>query len=298
MSVLEKIVVLKLNDKKDEFTTVPKDMQDEVIKRVGSEFRPGTRDCIRGLSPEEERVILPNIVGLNPTDQQFPARVRDYWADYSVMPTVEGIKLNIATEQREATVNGTKVMLDLPINEEDYITYKFCMQSSKVAKTKEQLSNLGQYDFYLVNLEEEKEKAMSEFTIKKDSDIAFGRLVTKFPENEDKVNWILQMIKKPQEHFSESMSQIEKEMMLSKKKDESPVLFLNIANDVDLEQKAFLSKAIAFGIMTIEGYDYFNGDKNLGPEKSAISKLKSPEFSSELLTIQARLQGAVESVRK
>jgi hypothetical protein len=297
MSSLEKIVVLKLNDKKDEFTTVPVEMQDEVIKKIGSEFRPKTRDCIRGLTPEQERVILPNIIGLQPSDQQFPMRTRDFWADFSVVPDVDGIRLNIATEKKRVKIGNEETELDMPVNEEDYMIYQFCMQSSKVAKTENQLKNLSQYDFYIVNLEKEREKEVSEFKLKKDASIAFARLVSKFEENEEKINWILTMLKEPKEFFSPSMEPQDKEMLLSKKQEKDASAFLKVVEDKDLEQKAFLATSISNGILTLQGNDYFYGDDNLGPEMSAISKLKSSDFSSELLRIKARLEGQMDNIK-
>ena len=93
---MEKIVVLKLNEKCQEYNMVkqyPKDMKNMTFKRVGSEFDKSkgetSKEIIRGLTQEEEYVYLPKLIGVSSTNENFEARARDFWADFTITPTLE-----------------------------------------------------------------------------------------------------------------------------------------------------------------------------------------------------------------
>ena len=75
---LEQIVVLKLNDKLKN-PVLPKELESDTVKRIGSEFKRGTRDCIRGLNPVEERVHLPSLIGVSADSIEFNRKVQDFW---------------------------------------------------------------------------------------------------------------------------------------------------------------------------------------------------------------------------
>src|SRR6478752_2500573 len=166
MNKLEKIVLLKLNGGRL-VPTLPKEMQKERLRPLESEFKEGTRDLIRGFDPVVERIVLPNLIGLQANEPNFAIKARDFWADFSIKPTEEGLKLNIATEKKVhgKDEDGKDLLIDMPVNPNDYMAYQIAMQSSRVAKTPEQLEDLGMFDFYLIDLEEQKKKEEENFDL-------------------------------------------------------------------------------------------------------------------------------------
>lgn len=290
------IVLLKLNDKRDVFSTVPKGMRDEIVKKIGSEFAPKSRDTIRGLNPQQEKAYLPQVIGLQPTDPQFPNKTRDFWADYTIQPTPEGIRLNIATTKG---VDDEGKDIIIPESIEDYMVYQFAMKSSKVAKTDHELSNLSMYDFYLEDLSKIKRREESEYETREKADIAYSKFVTKMETSMDKVNLILEMMKEKGTYFDIDIEEVDKKIMLRKHKEKEPRAFLALVDDPALEQKAFISECISYLVLTKEGNDIFNQDENIGSmDLAAIAWLKKAENSTKIAAIKARLQSAKENKKQ
>ncbi len=296
MSALEKIVVLKLNDKRH-LPTLPKSMQMDNVRKLESEFKPKSRDIIRGLSPELERLVLPEYLGVQPHDITFATKTKDFWADFSVQPTAEGLRLNIAMEKKKIKGDdGEFREIDFPVNPEDYWVYQIAMQSRKVAKTSDELSSLSNYDFYIEDLTAVEAKKRTEYEATEKADIEYAKIVATFDENQTKVDWILELLR-PKDVFVdvESLEPISKKMMLRKYKEEQPLKFVNTLEDKDLETKAHVIKCATHGILVKEGNDYFYGDENIGSGKVVISWFKKPENSTKVLAIQAKLKAAIET---
>lgn len=298
MSALEKIVVLKLNDKKERNPVLPKEFKDEVANRLGSEFKFGTRDCIRGLNPVQERILLPPIIGLQPQDASFPHKTREYWADFSVFPTAAGRYLNVATTEVEAVVGGEKITYDNPVVPEDYMIYQIARQSSKVASTPEQLQYPGEYDFLLIDLSEMKAKEEETYKTKKNATLAFAKLVTDADSNRDRIDWVIQMLKEQEEFFNFRSSMADKEMFLDKKLSENPEKFLKVVKDPNLEIKALLRNAIYLGEISLEGDYYFLGETNIGPAKAAVDWLKSSENSAKVIALKSRMETKISNQKQ
>lgn len=295
----EKIVVLRLNEDRVEYTMtkqLPKEMRDEAVKKIGSEFDKSrglkSKDIIRGLDRELERVILPNLIGTSPEDMDFPKKAMDFWADYTITPTREGLRLNIAMEDFTKK-DGT--IIQIPVNQDDYMQYQFAMQSSKVAKTPEEIKNRGWYDFILEDLTEARERELAEFDAQDKATVEYARLSTKFEANMSKINWILEMTKEDT-FYDDAIDIIDKKIALKNLAEKRPNEFLRVANDPDLELKAFMSAALAAGILTLEGNNYFYLNEDIGSEeRGAISWLKKPEKSGAVAAMRAKLEQNVRN---
>lgn len=317
--VLERIVVLKLNDKRY-LPTLPKAMQSENVRKLESEFKPNSRDILRGLTPELERLVLPDFIGVQPDDVQFSNRTKEFWADFSIQPDATGIQLNIATEKKKTGTekisvqveildgagNGTgkfkteekevDVLIDYPVNPEDYWTWHIAMQSSKVAKTPSDFQSLNNFDFYLEDLQAIKDKERDEFEIVEKADMEYVKLITGYEQNVEKIDWIIELLRdKTQSMDVDTLDPTTKKMTLKKLKDSKPNEFLTTAKDQDLELKAFIIKCTTFGVITKEGNTYFNGEESLGTGKEAVAYLKKGENSGKLLVLRTRLKEKMET---
>lgn len=302
---LEKIVLLKLNDTRN-LATLPKEMQSEKIRPLQSEFKEGTRDLIRGFDPVVERIVLPNLIGLQANEPNFASRARDFWADFTVSPTKEGIRLNIATEEK---VSGKRKnsegveedeYIDFPVNPNDYMVYQIAMQSSKVAKTAEELANLSLYDFYIVDLDSEQRKEAAQFEEVDRADSIYIKLTSasSIEENVDKINAVLELLRDKGEALDvETLPILQKKMLLRKIKEEAPKRFISTVEDPSLATKAFIIKLYTYGVISKEGNDYFDGEINIGAGKVAVSWFQKSENSQKVLTLQARLKAAIQTKR-
>lgn len=287
---LQKIVVLKLNDKRY-LPTLPKNMQADNVRKLESEFKPKSRDVIRGLSPELERIVLPSYIGVQPEDVQFSHKTKEFWSDFSVTPSAEGIKLNIATEKK--TVGEQQI--EYPVNPEDYWVYQIAMQSSKVAKTAEDLKSLNSFDFYLVDLEAVEAKARQEFEGIEKADSEYVKLINAYDQNVDKIDWVIELLRdKTVSVDVESLEELPKKMLLRNIKEAQPLKFVDTLKDPKLETKATIIKCATYGVLTKEGNDYFYGEENIGNGKVAVSWFEKAENSQKILAIQSKLKAEVE----
>lgn len=299
----ERIVVLKLNEDRDEYTMtkqIPKEMREECFKRIGSEYLRvngrSTQDVIRGLKPEQEKIFLPALLGVAPDSTDFPLRAKDYWADYYITPTREGLRLNIATEIRKDK-DGNDV--ECPVDPDAYMKYLFAKQSSKVASSPEDLENKSFFDFTLEDLSIIKTKELGMFHDQEKAMIIYSRLVSKFEEKVDQINWILEMTKPDGEFYDSEMDSVEKRMLLKALVDKRPKKLIELSEDKDLEDKAFLAKALAYLEITKEGNDYYYLNENMGTEeRGALAWVRKPEKSGSVMQIKSRLQEKIRGKKQ
>lgn len=287
MSELEKIVILKLNTKRRS-PVLAKELIPDVVKRIGSEFKKGTRDCIRGLNLEQERVLLPNHLGVNADSHDFGKKAKDFWADFSITPTEDGLRLNVATELKDyKTVTGETTKIEFPVNELDYMIYHFARQSSKVAKTREELEDPSEFDFILINLHEQEKLEEDKYIASKNATIEFSKLVT--AGDEGVINAVIRVLKDLAEPFDFSDSLTKKEMYLKELMIRDEFKFTKVVTDSLLKTKALLREALEASEITLEGSHFFLGEENIGTAKSALSYLDNPTNSAKVAALKARL---------
>lgn len=285
------IVILKVNDKRQRFNNIPKSLKQEVTNKISSEWKPNSKDVKRGLTAKQEILAMPNIIGVQPNDASWVTKVRDFWADFSILPTVKGLELDIST-RKVKTGNGDEE-IDYPNNVEDYMTYMIAMQSSRVAKTLEEMDNAENFEFILIDKSEENKKQLSEFEIISKADIKYSKLIVKFEENESVVDWVLELLRDKNDDQVYTMTSSEKQMMLRKKKEKNPLRFLSIVEDKDLENKALIAKLLTFSILNKEGNDYYFLDEKIGSEIAMIAYLKDSTKSTNVGKMKSQLESKI-----
>lgn len=293
----KKEVLLKLNERN--IPTLPKDMQEEKVRPIESEFKRGSRDLIRGLDPTLERIILPDLIGIQSHEVTFAQKARDFWADFTIQPNKEGILLNIATEKKKVKNSlGEEEEVDFPVNPDDFMTYQIAMQSSKVAKTESQLNNLAMYDFCLINLEEQRKQEVDAFEAIEKADLTYTKLISDTDVNSDKINWVIEILRDKTSSFdTDTAEMVDKKMLLRKLKDTDPSKFVKTVEDNHLATKAFILKAVAYGVLSKVGNDYFDGDVNIGEGKAAIAWFAKAENSGKVLQLRSKLKEMVQLKR-
>lgn len=303
---MTRTAVLRLNEERVEYTMtkqLPKDMRDEVYKRVGSEFDKSqgltSKAIIRGLNEDQEKVYLPNLIGISATNQEFPKRAMDFWADYTITPTKKGLLLNISTEEKEVSMpDGSKKIIDVPVNIDDYMMYMFAKQSSKVASNPDDLDNAGHFDFILEDLTKVRERELSEFEARDSATLIYARLTSKFESNMTKIDWILEMTKEDT-FYDPDIDMIDKKIALRKLTDDRPGELIKLSDDVDLELKAFLSSLLSHSIITLEGNDYFYLNERMGSEeKGGLAYIKRVDKSGAVAAMKSKLSQAIQDRKR
>lgn len=278
-----RIVRLKRTNK----SRVPSDVYKDSVTKIGSEWKADSRDVIRGLTHEEAVVVLPSIVGVEPDSPNWDNTVKEFWADYTVRVPHEGLELNIWED--EDGYPSTR-------NAKDWITYKFCQKSSKVATSELDRENIAMYPFFIEDDKEILAAKSANLAVRKAAQKLFLQL---FRQDKDgkidnlKVNWVLEMYKKHDSNLGNyaSMTPDEKEIYLDAKLNDDPTLFREVVSDEKLKDKAFISECVSKGLINHVGNAYYNGDEKMGDDmEETILYLADPKNSSVLVTLKERLK--------
>jgi hypothetical protein len=265
-------------------TAAAKSIRDEVTLKIGSQWKKGTRDIIRGLSVAEERKYLPKILGVSDKSEKWEERTLEHWANYSVqIPNNEsGIELETGFQVTMTGPNEDEKEIT-PINLSDYMSYNFCVQNGEVANEDE--DNLILFSYRLVDKAKKQSEAEAEFTIKKDVDRQYLTLIRSTdPKERIKINHILEIIggEYGDGIVTTSLSDIQKEMELEKVKNRDLMKFKEILEDKQLELKALIRNAISAGSkLTLEGNTYFFGSKALGSLTDTIGYFNDPNNAKD-----------------
>lgn len=267
----------------------------EQVKKIGSQFAKGTRDVIRGLSPEEEIVYMPRILGISASSDNWNDALKTKWAEFGIdVPSDDysetGVELEVGFKE-DPRKPGTAIPIDL----DGYIKYNFCKANSDVATTDEQLDNPFLFTYFIVDKARKVMDDENRFVRMKAINRLFDQLVTSTDTNErNKIQWILET-----EGGSDGVgintagfSIVQKEMELEKFKDAFPTKFEELIKDPNLETKALIRKAVEVSVITQEGNSYFLDSKVIGSTLlDAVGYLSNPANQTDKLTIIARLDG-------
>ena len=265
----------KIYRKESLFVKFPKELQSDIKRKIGSTWVSDTKDVLRGLSKEEEKEYLPDIIGIQPTSEQWNGAVRDYWLNYVIDVPKEGKELIIGVDE-----DGK------PLNVPDYIAYNFASKHVSVASTKEQLMNKEAFPYYMVNSADEDAAVQSAYEIGVRADKAFTSLVEK--GKEDKARWVYDIVRDRENPINPD--QQEMMIMLKQIKDKNPQRFVAAMLDKNLETRYLINQFIRAGVLVKEGNTYFNGDQSLGIESELIAFLEMPTNQDAKLKLMKRLE--------
>ncbi len=287
---------------------------DESKLKVGSSFRGAS--VLRGLEFTEEVKYLPQIIGISTGSANWETETRNYWANISKeVPPKEGVQLEIGmryfnqedydydmglitdSDSKEfirKDHNGTTICLKgSPINLSDYIMWRYCLLYSKVANTQEDIGKSPKIEFYLFSKDKEiTDKKASLNSKKKAIQLMYQRM-----SERDWVDYVLRvLIAQDQRHLYtvkqvETMGEDEKDILLDEFVQENADRFILIANDRNLEMKAFLEVAIALGKLSrIPNTQtiIMDGSSIGNTIDEAVSFLNNPKNNQTLSTLRAQ----------
>lgn len=268
--------------------------------KIGSSFKGNAP--LSGLTVEEERVYLPEIIGIAPIDVNWRKEVREYWNNISIRVPhdKEGtnarfpgkpIKFGIVfkskidkeafdkSESFEAKAQISKRGEVASKDISDYVLFRYCLVYSKVANAKKDMFKSAKIEFYLYSQETEAKKQYKSFELRNRARTIFTSLLV----DKDKINALLRVFgENPDDSFM-FLTEEDKHLKLDELIDKNPNRFINYANDKSLEQKAIIKEAVLVGILhnppNTDSY-YYGDDKQVSLGNSldnAVLFLKSKE---------------------
>ena len=252
--IFEKSITIKQKPK----TSVREgDDQTEHFKKIGSSLKG--QDVLRGLTREEEVILLPNLIGCDSKSPEFESQLRTYWNNISARVPFEGLILNIgitfkteveakAFEEKLFPFEKAITMGGTPIHVGNYILWRYCLVYSKVSNSIETLYESPKIEFYIEDKGLELKANHDSLKIRNEARVEFAKLLSDHAKLRD----IYTLIAREDESvpfYLSSMKDMELDINLDDVITKKPSLFLKYCKDINLTDKAFIEKCIVAGAL-------------------------------------------------
>lgn len=259
-------------------STLPGDEGDSKSK-IGSSMK--NRTSLRGLTAEEEKLYLPEIIGSNPNNPNWAKDTEEYWRSISVdVPnTATGLKLEIGWQYNtEKDRDERRKENGRPINVSDYVLYRYCLVYSRVANSADDIYKSPKIMFYIYNRKEEVNQQVSNVRLVQKAYAKYLEIVAK-PST---IRNVLNLLKVG---VGQKMSEEEQLIAIDSVVKNRPQDFLNVIDDSDFDYRVLIDKAVRAKHLTIlpntETYQY--GDEVWAySTKELIVKLKDENNKKKL----------------
>lgn len=259
----------------------------QAFRGIGPYFKNKTSGS--GLTFDEQRLLLPEIVGMEPTDRDFRKTVTDHYHSFLTKIPHEGIKLQISLQDDNFPLSET----NMPVNLKDYVIYRHLLEAPDVAINKYEAERQYNKKFYIVNPEEAniesikindlEDKATAVYMKYKDDAIKADQILTMLGVNvrglkaEDKVLKLKEFVKK-----DGKLNEFEQKEVFNK--------FINTAEDRDLEYRYLIQEMIGAQYLSLVGtaVHLTESGEPVGEDMSrAVMYYKNPKNSRALNLLKA-----------
>lgn len=250
---------------------IKNDVYNGTTTAIGAVFDRSGR-TITGLTPEEERKIMPKILGIDHKDTHFEKLVQEYFQNLVIRVVWENpYELEIGLDE-----DG------MPFVPVDYVKYKFAIANkNEVAANKGEAK--GAKRFYIEDPNIETENKHKLLKLKKEAFKEFYKLT----DNTKKIDMIMAVLGFDIRKLNEQEKDLQIEEFINK----NPQRFIEVATDKNLEIKAFVEDCITSEVITKIGDKYLDGDIVLGSSMDeAILFLKDKQNSDVFVKLKARLE--------
>jgi len=257
---------------------VLKETRDDIKIYIASAYKEGTRDILRGLSTKEEEKYLPHIIGVKPGSESWDSTVKDYWANYQFrVPLSGGLRLNNKLNEEGE-----------PENLDDYIKYRFALESNKVAVTEEERENPSRFIAVMEDEEETLKRELLDFKTEVEADKLYIKIIS--DDDKEKKKHIFYMLRNA-EDGSPSIVGDMLDYQLKKIKDRDLHGFISVANDPDLSMKVLIKLGIERNILERSGNSIYYMNELVGDsEREAILYLENVANTKTLGAIKQSIK--------
>lgn len=267
----ERIVYIRRIIKNDR-TRLPKDLLIESKRPVGASWNK-FGEVLKGVTGDEEKKIMPEVLGVSLNDPTFAATCKEFWFNIKIdVPPGDGAKLNVTVGE-----DG------LPLAPLDYIKYKYAKKHREVAAEEELESNPAAL-FYIHDPATATEKRASELGLRNKAKLKYLELI----QDENKMNSVLSVITTYRNPAHLTMD--DKALILEEQALRNPAKFIETMDDTKLQMKSFIYRAITAGIFKESGTRIIYDDTIIGEDlDSSVAYLKSKEGSRVYASAEGKL---------
>jgi hypothetical protein len=254
-------------------------------------------DVLRGCSQLEERMYLPQIIGVEATDVNFAKAAREYWSEFQLIIPVEGAILNC---NHLITKEPGKADRIEPENPRDWMTYNFLLKHPFVAASKEEALGNKKIKAYISDSFVETKKEVDALTIKTKMRKKFLSLTEEGAAFKGDILRSIITVLKSEGLFKEAMPADNTQLTLISEKyaEKYPEKWLALSEDKYIVDKAFVQDLIAKNIIRVIGnaiYDDKAGDSEVASDFDAYIKYINDGKNS---AYKARLAADLKTVKR
>lgn len=302
-------IVYVRRKKRDSLPTTGDIVMDESIEKIGSSFKGNA--SLRGLTFEEEKVFLREIIGVSPDSPNWESACTEYWKNISKeVPASDkdgegGLKLETgmiyATKEayekdlNARKENGAVIMpAGRPINLADYILWRYCLVYGDVANDIKDVGKSPKIRFYLFSKAKQIEEEKVGFEVRKKAAQLLYSQINDREWVEHILRVLIQQDAAPTYTIKDlpTLGEGEKDVILEKYMKQNPVLFHALGQDKDLQMRSFVELAIAMNILTrVPNTSTVNYEtETLGTDMvQVIAYLKNPSNDETYKRIKAQV---------
>lgn len=242
-----------------------------------------------GLTFDEEKVLLPELVRVEATDKNFRAVVTNFYHEFLTKIPKEGIKLQVSLKDDNQECSED----NMPLNVKDYVTYRHIKDHPDVAPNQMEAERGYNKKYYIVDPEgaskeamkvnELEDKATAVYMKYKDDIIRQDQILTMLGVNirgmktEDKILKLKDFTRK-----DAKSNEYEQKEVFSR--------FIKIAEDKDLEYRYLIQEMVGAQYLTKVGTAIHlteSGDTIASDMDGAVMYYKNPKNSKELNILRA-----------
>ena len=251
---------------------------------------------VRGIDISDEKLLpeFVRMIGVSPSSPNWDSSVDEFYWDFEVpIPfgvvdngvVTKGLRLNASYEIK----NGIKV----PKKLRDYILYNLMVQDSKVCKDINQHGKTNYYEFYMIDVSEERKKQEEKAQQTKKVTIELAKVLSESDTEEGltKLRQIVGLLGINVSSISAvSMTASQCIAELYKISTQKPDKLLSLLGDKYLSNRLKASQLLDANIITLSDEKYYYQDELIGKYSDLIKFISSSENKDTVDKMESTLQ--------
>lgn len=229
---------------------------------------------LKGVTGEEEKRIMPEILGVSANDPSFGKEVEKFWYNITIpVPPGAGVKLNVGLDK-----DG------FPIAPLDYVKFKFVTQHRNVVPEDELLADHPYALFYTHDPVSDKEKKANELGLRNEAKLRYLELIQDDKRMDDVLS-VITSYRNPS-----VLAPDDKKLILENESNKNPQKFIDTVADSKLKLKSFIYRGINAGVFKESGSRIIYDDEIIGEDlDSAVAFLRSKQGSAIYTQAEGKL---------
>jgi hypothetical protein len=268
----------------------------EAFRAVGPYYEHGGKAVATGLTFEEQKILLPIVLGIEAEDKDFRRAVTTYYHEFMTRVPKEGLKLQISLENDNDKLSKS----NLPLNIPDYLAYRHILNHREVSQNKAEAEANYVKKFYLVDpdgvtkeavrINSLEDKAVSLYMRYKEDVVKTDQVLVMLGVNINKMTHDDKVLKL--KDFAQSNPELNKVEQA-----EAFQRFITVCEDKDLEYKYLIQEMVGTQYLKRVGTNIVitESSEKIGDNiEDAVLYLKNPKNSRQVLIMKAQYETLVK----